>query len=249
MTTKAPSTPRLSDRAAIARPLVLALAVLFAMTSIYVEAFHAPGPRSVPIAVVTTPSGAARVQRALDRSAPGAFEVRRLDTEAQARNAVAHAEVRGALMPGAGRDRALVARAFGVSDTLATTAALQSLAAHAHVPLSVTDVVPLPAQDRLGLSSLFTVVGTLLPSLAFGIGLAFAAAGLAWMRRWSAILLYGVLAGVVIALTVDELVGALTQASPDLRWPAACSHSRSRLWPMGRSASQARPECSSRWPC
>ncbi|MGZ4330670.1 MAG: hypothetical protein ACXVXL_22005 [Solirubrobacteraceae bacterium] len=210
MTTKTPSTPRLSDRAAIARPLVLALAVLFAMTSIYVEAFHAPGPRSVPIAVVTTPSGAARVQRALDRSAPGAFEVRGLDTEAQARNAVAHAEVRGALMPGAGRDRAFVARAFGVSDTLSTTAALQSLAAHAHVPLSVTDVVPLPAQDRFGLSSLFTVVGTLLPSLAFGIGLAFAAAGLAWRRRWSAILLYGVLAGVVIALTVDELVGALT---------------------------------------
>jgi hypothetical protein len=210
MTTKAPATPRLRDAAPIARPLALALAVLFAMTSIYVEAFHAPGPHRVPIAVVSAPSGAASVRRALDRSVPGAFDVRRLDTEAQARDAVEHAEVRGALIPAAGGDRAFVARAFGVSETVATTAAFQSLAAHAHVPLSVTDVVPLPARDRFGLSSLFTVVGTLLPSLAFGIGLAFAAARLAWTRRWGAILVYGVLAGLVIALSVDVLVGALT---------------------------------------
>jgi hypothetical protein len=187
-----------------------ALVVLFAMTSIYVDAFHAPQPRDVPIAVVGTPANAARIQLALDRSAPGAFEVRRLASDAQARHAVAHAEVRAALIPGARGDRAYVARAFGVSETLVTTSALQSLAAHARVPLSVTDVVPLPAHDRFGLSSLFTVVGTLVPSLVFGIGLAFVAAGLPWRRRWSAILLYGVLAGLVIALGVDVLVGALT---------------------------------------
>jgi hypothetical protein len=164
----------------------------------------------VPIAVVATSATAARIQLALDRSAPGAFDVRRLASDAQARRAVAHAEVRGALVPGAHGDRGYVARAFGLSETLATTTALQSLAAHEHVPLSITDVVPLPARDRFGLSSLFTVVGTLLPSLAFGIGLAFAAARLAWRRRWGAILVYGVLAGFVIALSVDVLVGALT---------------------------------------
>jgi hypothetical protein len=184
--------------------------VLFAMTSIYVEAFHSPAPRDVPIAVVTAPANASRIQLALDRAAPDAFEVRRLDTAAQARHAVAHAEVRAALIPGAREDRAYVARAFGVSETLAATTALQSLAAHAHLPLSVTDVVPLPAHDRFGLSSLFTVVGTLLPSLAFGIGLAFIAGRLPRTRRWGAILAYGVLAGLVIALSVDLLVGALT---------------------------------------
>jgi hypothetical protein len=180
------------------------------MTSTYVAAFHAPQPRDVPIAVVATPANASRIQLALDRSAPGAFEVRRLASDAQARHAVTHAEVRAALIPGTRGDRAYVARAFGVSETLTTTSAMQSLAAHARVPLSVTDVVPLPAQDRFGLSSLFTVVGTLVPSLVFGIGLAFVAARLSWRRRWSAILLYGVLAGVVIALGVDVLVGALT---------------------------------------
>jgi hypothetical protein len=210
MTAQAQPTPTRSDRATLLPHLAAALVVLFAMTAIYVEAFHAPNPRDVPIAVVATPANSARIQQALDRSDPGAFQVRRLASGAEARHAVAHAEVRAALIPGPHADRGYVARAFGVSETLAATSALQSLAAHARVPLSVTDVVPLPARDRVGLSSLFTVVGTLLPSLAFGIGLAFVAARLAWRRRWSAILVYGVLGGLVIALSVDVLVGALT---------------------------------------
>jgi hypothetical protein len=210
MTAEADPTPTRSIRPALLPHVAAALLVLFAMTSIYVAAFHAPQPRGVPIAVVASPANASRIQMALDRSAPGAFEVRHVASDAQARHAVAHAEVRGALIPGARGDRAYVARAFGVSETLATTTALQSLAAHARVPLSVTDVVPLPAHDRFGLSSLFTVVGTLVPSLVFGIGLAFVAARLPWTRRWSAILVYGVLAGLVIALGVDVLVGALT---------------------------------------
>jgi hypothetical protein len=205
-----PAPPTQSIRTTLLPHLAAALVVLFAMTSIYVAAFHSPRPRHVPIAVVASPPATARIQLALNHAAPGAFDVRRLASEAQARRAVAHAEVRGALVPGAHGDRGYVARAFGVSETLATTTALQSLAAHAHVPLSVTDVVPLPARDRFGLSSLFTVVGTLLPSLAFGIGLAFVAARMAWTRRWGAILVYGVLAGLVIALGVDLLVGALT---------------------------------------
>jgi hypothetical protein len=209
MTSEPDTAPSQSVRALLPH-LAAALVVLFAMTSIYVEAFHAPSPRDVPIAVVTSPANASRIQLALDRAAPDAFAVRRLDTASQARHAVAHAEVRAALIPGARGDRAYVARAFGVTETLAATTALQSLAAHSHLPLSVTDVVPLPENDRFGLSSLFTVIGTLLPSLAFGIGLAFIAARLAWTRRWSAILLYGVLAGLVVALGVDLLVGALT---------------------------------------
>ena len=210
MTAEADPVPPRSARATLLPHVAAALVVLFAMTAIYVEAFHAPRPRDVPIAVVAAPADVSRIQAALDRSAPGAFEVRRLASAAQARRAVAHAQVRAALITGAHADRGYVAQAFGVSETLAATSALQSLAAHARVPLSVTDVVPLPARDRFGLSSLFAVVATLLPSLAFGIGLAFVAARLGWRRRWSAILLYGVLGGLVIAVSVDMLVGALT---------------------------------------
>jgi hypothetical protein len=210
MTAEAHPAPTRTIRPALLPHVAAALVVLFAMTSMYVAAFHAPHPREVPIAVVAAPANASRIQLALDRAAPGAFDVRRLASDAQARHAVAHAEVGAALIPGAHSDRAYVARAFGVSETLVATSALQSLAAHARVPLSVTDVVPLPSHDRFGLSSLFTVVGTLVPSLVFGLGLAFVAARQPWMRRWSAILLYGVFAGLVIALSVDVVVGALT---------------------------------------
>ena len=71
------------------------------------------------------------------------------------------------------------------------------------------DLRPLPAGDGRGLSSLFTVVGTLIPSLVFGVLLSVFGRGLAARVRWSAVAAYAVLAGLVVAFNVDVLVGAL----------------------------------------
>jgi len=43
----------------------------------------------------------------------------------------------------------------------------------------VEDVRPLPSSDRRGLSSLFTVIGTVIPSLMFGVLLSVVGRGLA----------------------------------------------------------------------
>ena len=77
-------------------------------------------------------------------------------------------------------------------------------------PAVVQDLRPLPAGDRRGLSSLFTVIGTLIPSLVFGVLLSVFGRRLAARVRWSAVAAYAVLAGLVAAFNADVLVGALS---------------------------------------
>src|SRR5205823_5772808 len=98
------------------------------------------------------------------------------------------------------------ADAFGMTPTQTVTAALRSVAG---TPV-VEDVRPLPAGDRRGLSSLFTVVGTLIPSLVFGVLLSVFGRALPARVRWAAVTVYATLAGLVVAFDVDVVVGALT---------------------------------------
>jgi hypothetical protein len=95
---------------------------------------------------------------------------------------------------------------MGVAPTESVTHALE----HAErVPPAVQDLRPLPATDRRGLSPLFTVVGTLIPSLVFGVLLSVFGRALPARVRWCAVLAYALLAGLVVAFDVDVLVGAL----------------------------------------
>lgn len=179
------------------------LALLFAFTTLYVAAFHAPRAKGLDVGVVGTRTQAAQLQSALDRRARGAFDVRRYDLLPQARAALMHTDVHGVVVPG---DRVLVAGAFGVTPTQTVANALRAVA---RTPV-VQDVRPLPAGDRRGLSSLFTVVGTLIPSLVFGVLLSVFGRALPAHIRWAAVLLYAALAGLVVAFDVDVIVGALT---------------------------------------
>ena len=170
-----------------ARLTLAGLLLVFAFTALYVEAFHEPRPRGVDVAVVGPSPG-------LD---PQAFDVHRYASEAQARAALLDTDVRGVF---AG-DRVLVASAGGAvpAETVA--------AAGGH--RAVEDLRPLPASDRRGLSPLFAVIGTLIPSLVFGVLLSVFGRGLPARVRWTAVVAFAAAAGLVAAFDVDVLVGAL----------------------------------------
>jgi hypothetical protein len=189
----------------VARIVLGGLALLFAFTALYVAAYHAPRPKGLDVGVVGTPAEAAQVQSALDDRDRGAFDVRRYDNEGQARLALLHTDVHGVLVPGVPRGRLLVAQALGVAPTEIVTSALRAAAGG---PVTVQDLRPLPSDDRRGLSSLFTVIGTLIPSIVFGVLLSVFGRRLPARVRWSAVLAYAVLAGAVVAFNVDVLVGA-----------------------------------------
>jgi hypothetical protein len=198
-----------SDIRAVARIVVGAVALLFAFTVLYVTAFHAPRPRGFDVGVVGTPAQAARVQTGLDAANNGGFDVRRYGTESEARAALLDTEVHGVLVPGPRRDRILLAQALGVAPTQAVGEALRRVASASGTPAVMRDLRPLRSGDRRGLSSLFTVIGTLIPSLMFGVLLSVFGRRFSWGVRWSAVLAYALLAGFVVAFDVDVVVGAL----------------------------------------
>lgn len=197
------------DARAAARLVLGGLVLLFAFTALYVTAFHAPRPKGLDVGFVGTPAQAARAQGALDAVVPGGFDVRRYAGESAARAALLDTDVRGVAVAGVPRDRVLVAQAQGAAPTETVTQALVAVTARAGAPAVVQDLRPLPAGDRRGLSSLFTVIGTLIPSLVFGALLSMLGRGLDGRARWTAVAAYAVLAGVVAAFNVDVLVGAL----------------------------------------
>ena len=170
-----------------ARLTLAGLVLVFAFTALYVEAFHEPRPRGVDVAVVG-PSPA------LD---PAAFDVHRYASEAQARAALLDTDVRGVFAGG----RVLVASAGGAVPAETVAAAGRGR--------EVVDLRPLPASDRRGLSPLFAVIGTLIPSLVFGVLLSVFGRGLPARVRWTAVVLFAAAAGLVAAFDVDVLVGAL----------------------------------------
>jgi hypothetical protein len=193
------SAPQIRE---VGRLVAAGLALLFAFTALYVAAFHAPRAKGLDVGVVGTPAQAASAQTQLDARQRGAFDVRRYATEADARAALLDTDVRGVLVPAS--HRILVAQALGVAPTEAVAGGLGAIAS----PAAVQDVRPLPSGDRRGLSSLFTVVGTLFPSLVFGVLLSVFGRAQPARVRWSAVVAYAVLAGVVVAFNVDVLVGA-----------------------------------------
>ena len=199
-----------ADARAAARLVLGGLVLLFAFTALYVTAFHAPRPDGLDIGFVGTSAQAARAQSALDAAADGGFDVRRYPSESAARAALLDTDVRGVLIAGAPRDRVLVAQALGAAPTETVTRALVGVSARAGAPAVVEDLRPLPAGDRRGLSSLFTVIGTLIPSLVFGVLLSMLGRGLDARARWTAVAAYAVLAGLTAAFNVDVLVGALS---------------------------------------
>ncbi len=186
---------------AVARIVAGGLVTLFAFTAIYVAAFHAPRPKGFDVGVVGTPAAAMQLQSALDREDRGGFDVHRYESEPEARTALLDTDVHAVVTGG----RILVAQALGVAPTDAVTRALQGVTAGA----VVEDVRPLPGGDGRGLSSLFAVIGTVVPSLVFGALLSMLGRRLPARGRWAAVLVYAIGAGLVVAFNVDVLVGAL----------------------------------------
>jgi hypothetical protein len=198
-----------ADARAAGRLVLGALVLLFAFTALYVTAFHAPRPRGLAVGFVGTPAQLTRVQGALDAGARGGFDVRRYPDERVARAALLGTDVHGVVVAGTARDQILVAQAQGAAPTETVTTALLAAGAATGSPGVVHDLRPLPPGDRRGLSSLFTVLGTLIPSLVFGVLLSILGRGLDARARWTAVAAYAVLAGLVAAFNADVLVGAL----------------------------------------
>ena len=192
--------------------MAIAMLSILAFTGLYTAAYKDPKPHEIPVAVVADAATASQLQAGLDRAEPGGFDVRAYASESEARDDLLDTEVQGVLIPGPSGDRALVTGAFGKSPTDAVRGAFEQISAARGTEVVVQDLKPLPQHDSRGMSSMWTVLGTVVPSMTFGAILTLMGGGLPARTRWLALATFAPLAGLMSAFTADVVVGALDGA-------------------------------------
>jgi hypothetical protein len=149
---------------------LVALNVAFAAAFIgtALSAYHEPTPHAVPVGIVAPAPVSQAVRGALEAKAPGGFHLRVYPSEARARAGIDAREVDGALIAAPRGMTLLVARAGGSAPAQLLTTTFTGVAAKVGHRLDVVDAVPPLRNDSLALSSFFTILCVLFPSLATG---------------------------------------------------------------------------------
>ncbi|WP_412538055.1 ABC transporter permease [Longispora sp. K20-0274] len=161
---------------------IVGVAVQLALTAYYLGMGHAPKPHDLPVGVMATAAQLPRVTETLE--ADGAFAVRTYPTVAALTEAIRHRDIYGGVDLTAAAPHLYIATAAGPSaaallrttytsviqqqtaqklDQLAGAAVPADTVRALTAPPAITDVVPLPADDRNGSS-----IGFLVQALALG---------------------------------------------------------------------------------
>ena len=182
----------------------VAFAAAFLSTAL--SAFHEPIPHAVPVGIVAPARASAEVRGALQARTPGGFDLRAYPTEARAKAAIAGRKVDGAFVADPRDMRLLIAQAGGSAPAQLLTTTFTGVAAEAGRRLDVVDVVPPLRNDSLALSSFFTILCVLFPSLATGA----ATAHLFRRRRTAWRIAVPAVAAVAIGLTAAAIAAGVT---------------------------------------
>ncbi|WP_220457977.1 MULTISPECIES: hypothetical protein [unclassified Actinotalea] len=184
-------------------------AVLVALLALFILPSLKSGPRDLPLGLVGTADAVTAAQAGLDQLAPGDYTTRSLASEDDLVDAVRDRDVVGGLVVTPDGVRAVVASAgsTAISGTLSATAG--GVAASLGLPVEVTDVVPLPADDPTGIGvgglAFPLVFGGIVPVVAFGTAFA-------GRHRWrlTGILGFSAVGGTVVAAVLQLWFGSVT---------------------------------------
>jgi hypothetical protein len=181
--------------------LIVALIVTLLFAVSYVGALHDPHPQRMPVAVIDR-SSAATV-----RSSDGLFVPRTYGSEVAVRAALHRRDVLVALLP----PRLLIASAGGYAATQEAAVAFTN----ADPTLRLVDVAPLPPGDPRGLSLFYLVVALIFGGyFAATLVTKFAGPrsrdGRSAARRIGALSIYSTIVGVLTAVVVGPLIGAVS---------------------------------------
>jgi len=199
--------------------LVATLLLGFAFILSYVAALHKPTPHEVTIAVAGPARAVEQVQQSLGTRSE--FRIRAEPTAARARQAVNDRDAYGALLLDRQGDQLIVADAAGPTATAVVQQATQRLSTASHRPLRVRHTHQLQAGDFRGLSSFYAIVGWAFAGYVAAIVLGFLAgpAPLTLKRaglRLAGLAVYAVLAGLLGAVAVGPILGAIDGHFSDL---------------------------------
>lgn len=194
---------------------VLVIQLLFIAS--YVGAFHKPTPHRVPVQLVAPAAVAGQFAAQLD-SLPGRPVAATVaDGVTAAAAAVRSDRAAGALVvdPNSKTDTVLVASGGGAALAEAVQQLATTVDGTQHRSVKVEDLVPLQSGDYRGLTGFYLVIGWIVGGylVASLLGVASGARPANTRRaliRLIAIAPYAVVSGLVGALIVDQILGALT---------------------------------------
>lgn len=185
------------------------------MVTVMLTAMHQPSPNRMPLAVVTsTAAQAEQVSAQLTAATGEAFELRAVDTEAEAKELLLDREVAGAYAgPDVrGKDRAVLylAGAAGASQVQTLTTVLTGFTAPQGITLTSEDVAPLPRPDSAGISTLYLTLGWVLSGAILVLVLGTAAPQLLRPRTFPLLATgWAVFMGFAVWLTIGPIIGAI----------------------------------------
>ncbi|KFG72865.1 carboxypeptidase regulatory-like domain-containing protein [Streptomyces mutabilis] len=139
-------------------PAALFLGFLFS----FAPALHSPQPHHAEV-VVAGSATAREVDAALERTAPGGFDVTAVSTPAETREAVRDRTAVAGYAAGDHDPVLFVAKANGASLKQAVTSAFAEVAAEHSGRLDVRDVAPTVAGDRLGTTLVYFAIAWSVP--------------------------------------------------------------------------------------
>jgi hypothetical protein len=157
-----------ADSVLLLQPVVAALITAMVFAGVYLAAFHAPTPHSMPVGVVGRGPAVASLKQALTSRAHGEFAVTSYRDQVAASHAVTDRRIYGAYVTGSGAPRLLYAGANGSAVTATLTNAFGALARGSGQSVVGIDLVPLARGDGRGLSTFYVVFGVVLGGFLLG---------------------------------------------------------------------------------
>ena len=188
-------------------PVVGGLLLMFALIGFIGTAIRDPRPHDIPVGLVGPPPAVQQISAAFGANAPGAFQFTTYGSEADGMSALDSRAVDGILILGAASPRLVVAGAEGDAATGVITAAFSNAFKAQGATLAVETVHPFASGDAHGLILFFVVVATLVCALIVQALMLARAAKASFVQRLGALLLFGLLAGLVGMGTAAWIAG------------------------------------------
>ncbi|PKV84888.1 DUF3533 domain-containing protein [Streptomyces sp. TLI_146] len=199
------------------------LGLMVAFIASYAGAFHHPKPKDVPFGVVAPAQISAQAVQRLNAIPGGALDARAVKDRDAATRQLRNRDIDGALLvdPGSSTDTLLVAGGGGASLAQAVEQVVTAIEKAEQRTVKVVDVAPADPDDARGLSSFYLVVGWCVGGylcaaiLAISHGARPANTQRAVIRL-GALAVYSIAAGLLGALIIGPVLGALPGSYPGL---------------------------------
>lgn len=189
---------------------VAGVIAVFCLVGSLLAALHSPQPHDLPIGLAGPTQATDQVAAALRTAQPDAFDPRHYDSTNEAEQAVRHRDVAGAFVISPDGARLVVAGGNGLAIHQALQGVFEQVASRTGQQLTVEDVAPLPAGDRLGISPFLGTIAVMISSLLTGVVLALVGSQLGVGAQLGGLVVSALAIGGTAVLVADALVGALT---------------------------------------